>query len=77
VCKINLHTKVHMPGSNDPLVIAVCPQRPWFDTRLGHVRFVVDKVALGHVFSEYFSFPLNSYSFNCSIFINHRVIDAV
>jgi hypothetical protein len=22
-----------------------------------HVRFVVDKVALGHVFSEYFGFP--------------------
>jgi hypothetical protein len=28
-----------------------------FDSRSGHARFVVDKVALGHVFSEYFSFP--------------------
>jgi hypothetical protein len=29
-------------------------------TRSGHVGFVVDKVALGQVFSEYFSFPCQS-----------------
>jgi hypothetical protein len=28
-----------------------------FRARSGHVGFVVDKVALGQVFSEYFSFP--------------------
>jgi hypothetical protein len=28
--------------------------------------FVVDKVALGHVFSEYFSFPANLYFTNFS-----------
>jgi hypothetical protein len=30
------------------------------------VGFVVDKVALGQVFSEHFSFPANIYSTNCS-----------
>jgi hypothetical protein len=33
------------------------PRRPGFDPRSGHVGFVVDKVALGQVFSEYFGFP--------------------
>jgi hypothetical protein len=28
-----------------------------FDPRSGHVGFVVDKVALGRVFSEYFGLP--------------------
>jgi hypothetical protein len=40
---------------------AVCRQLPtsaaWFDPKSGHVASVVDKVALGQVFSEYFSFP--------------------
>jgi hypothetical protein len=30
---------------------------PEFNLRSGNVGFVVDKVALGQVFSEYFSFP--------------------
>jgi hypothetical protein len=30
------------------------------------VGFVVDKVALGQVFSEYFGFPANLRSINCS-----------
>jgi hypothetical protein len=30
------------------------------------VGFVVDQVALGQVFSEYFGFPANLYSTNCS-----------
>jgi hypothetical protein len=40
---------------------------PWLPTaaarvraRSGHVRFVVDKVALGQVFSEYFGLPCQS-----------------
>jgi hypothetical protein len=33
------------------------------------VGFVVDKVALGQVFSEYFGFPANPHSTNCSITI--------
>jgi hypothetical protein len=31
--------------------------------------FVVDKVALRPVFSEYFGFPSNSHSTDCSTFI--------
>jgi hypothetical protein len=30
------------------------------------MRYVVDKVALGHVFSEYFVSPANLHSTNCS-----------
>jgi hypothetical protein len=33
------------------------------------VGFVVDKVALGQVFSEYFGSPANPHSTNCSIII--------
>jgi hypothetical protein len=33
------------------------PPRPWFNPRSGHVGFVVDKVALRHVFPECFRFP--------------------
>jgi hypothetical protein len=33
------------------------PRRPGFDSRSGHVRFVVDKVALGKIFFE-LRFPL-------------------
>jgi hypothetical protein len=33
------------------------------------VGFVVDKVALGQVFSEYFCFPANSHSTDCSTLI--------
>jgi hypothetical protein len=33
------------------------------------VGFVVDKVALGQVFSEYFGFLCQSSSINCSIII--------
>jgi hypothetical protein len=39
------------------LVAGFSPQRPGFEPRSGHVGFVVDKVALGQVFSEYFGFP--------------------
>jgi hypothetical protein len=31
--------------------------RPGFEPGSGHVGFVVDKVALGQVFSEYFGSP--------------------
>jgi hypothetical protein len=33
------------------------------------VGFVVDKVALGQIFSEYFGSPANSHSTDCSTFI--------
>jgi hypothetical protein len=38
------------------LVTGFPSRRPGFDPRSGHVGFVVDKVALGQVFSEYFGF---------------------
>jgi hypothetical protein len=43
------------------LVIGFPPRRPWFDPGSGQVGFVVDKVALEQVFSEYFGF---SYQFS-------------
>jgi hypothetical protein len=42
------------------LVAGFPPQRPGFDPGSGQAGFVVDKVALGHVFSEYFGFPCQS-----------------
>jgi hypothetical protein len=32
-------------------------RRTVFEARSGHMGFVVDKMALGQVFSEYFGFP--------------------
>jgi hypothetical protein len=43
------------------LVAGFPPRRPGFDPRSDHVGLVVvDKVALGQVFSEYFGFPCQS-----------------
>jgi hypothetical protein len=41
-------------------------RRLGFDPGSGQVGFVVDKVALGHVSSEYFGFPAYLRSTNCS-----------
>jgi hypothetical protein len=42
-------------------IVAGLPlRRSGFETGLGHVGFVVDKMALGQVFSEYFGFPCQS-----------------
>jgi hypothetical protein len=48
------------------------PLRPGFDPRSGHVGFVVDKVALGQVFSEYFGFPCQS-SFHQLLHNHHHL----
>jgi hypothetical protein len=37
------------------------PRRPGFNPGSGQVGFVVDKVASGQVFSEYFGFPCHSF----------------
>jgi hypothetical protein len=37
------------------------------------VGFVVDEVELGQIFSEYFGFPANSHSTDCSLFIHHHL----
>jgi hypothetical protein len=39
------------------LVAGFPPRRPAFEPGSGHVGFVVDKVELGQVLSEYFGFP--------------------
>jgi hypothetical protein len=39
------------------LVAGFPPRRSGFEPRSGQVGFVVNKVALGQVFSEYFGFP--------------------
>jgi len=45
------------------------PWRPTFSPRPVHVGFVVDKVAMGQIFYEYFSFPLSVSFHQCSILI--------
>jgi hypothetical protein len=45
------------------LVSCFPPLLPGFEPRSGHVRFVVDKLALGRVFSEFFGF-LCKFSFH-------------
>jgi hypothetical protein len=42
------------------LVAGFPPRRPGFDPGSGQVGYVVDKVALRQVFSEYFGFPCQS-----------------
>jgi hypothetical protein len=42
------------------LVAGLPPRRTGFEPGSGQVGFVVDKVALGQVFSEYFGFPCQS-----------------
>jgi hypothetical protein len=53
--------RCHIPEMAMPelrqLVAGFPPSCPGFDPSCGVVGFVVDKVALGKVFSEYFSFP--------------------
>jgi hypothetical protein len=41
----------------------------WVRAQSGHVGFVVEKVALGQVFSKYFGSPAGSYSTECSTLI--------
>jgi hypothetical protein len=53
------------------LVAGFPPRRPGFDPRSGHVGFVVDKMALGQVFSEYFGFSCQS-SFHQLLHNLHR-----
>jgi hypothetical protein len=43
------------------LVAGFPPRRQVFEPGLSHVGFVVDKVAVGQFFSEYFGFPCQFY----------------
>jgi hypothetical protein len=49
------------------LVAVLSPRRPGFNHGSVHVGFVVDKVALGQVFPEYFGFPLSISFHPCPI----------
>jgi hypothetical protein len=55
---------LHIQGWAAPylkrLVAGFPPRRPGFDPGSGQVEFVVDKMALGQVFPEYFGFPCQS-----------------
>jgi hypothetical protein len=42
-----------------------------FSTTLGHVEFVLDKMSLGQIFSEYFGFPCQFRSTDSSELIFH------
>jgi hypothetical protein len=53
------------------VVAGFSPRRPNFGPRSGYVWFVVDKVALGQVFSEYFGFLYQS-SFHRLLHIHHH-----
>jgi hypothetical protein len=53
------------------LVAGFPPRRPGFDPRSGHVGFVVDKVTLGQVFSD-FGFPCQ-YSFHQLLHNHHHL----
>jgi hypothetical protein len=53
------------------LVVGFPPRRPGFEPVSGQVGFVVDKVALDQVFSEYFGFPYQSSFHQILHFHNH------
>jgi hypothetical protein len=54
------------------LVTGFQPRWPGFAPGSGQVGLVVDKLALGQVFSEYFGSPANLYSTKLSILTNTR-----
>jgi hypothetical protein len=51
------------------LIVILPPRNRGFDTTSVHMRFVVNKVALGHVYLQILSFPLSVSLHQCSIFI--------
>jgi hypothetical protein len=54
------------------MILGFPPRRPGLEPRSGHVGFVVDKVALGQIFSEYFGFPCQ-FSFHRLLHIHHHL----
>jgi hypothetical protein len=57
---------------NECSYVVFPPWRPGFEPRSGHVGFVVGKVALGQVFSEYFGF-LRQSSFHQFLHNHHHL----
>jgi hypothetical protein len=54
------------------LVTAFSPLQPKFSPKLGHVGFVVDKVTLGQIYSEYFDFSWK-FSFHQLLHVNYSL----
>jgi hypothetical protein len=57
------------------LVAGFTTRRPGFEARSGHFGFVVYKVALWWVISDSSVSPANSQSTNCSVLMNHHIIN--
>jgi hypothetical protein len=58
------------------LVAGLSPLGPGFIPGPVHVGFILDKVALGHVYSEDCGFPLSVSFHQCSLFIHSSTMDA-
>jgi len=56
------------------LVYMLLNVRPCFSPRVDHMGFVVDKVALGQVFSKHFGFPSHLLFPQYSILIHHQLL---
>jgi hypothetical protein len=52
-------------------------RRPWLDPRPGYVGFVVDKVTLWWIFSEYLGSAFQFQFSNCETFIHHAVMEDI
>jgi hypothetical protein len=65
--KVKIFWKVRATELCTTMKMNRASRRPVFDRRLGHVGFMVEIVALGQIFSEYFSFP-----YLCSF---HQLLD--
>lgn len=63
------HVILAMPWPRQ-LVASLSLRRPRFDPRLRYVRFVVDGVALGQIFFNYFWFSLSVLIYQCSLVIS-------
>jgi hypothetical protein len=57
------------------LVAGFPRQLPEFEPRSGHVKFVVDEVALGQDLSEYFTFPCE-FSFQSLLYTHYLISGA-
>jgi hypothetical protein len=54
------------------LIVGFPSRRTWFERGSIHVGFLVDKVALGQVFSEYFGFAYQ-FSFHQLLHYHHHL----
>jgi hypothetical protein len=55
--QVKILWKVRAAELSTRIEMSRASRRPWFDPRLGHIRFIAEIVALWQIFSEYFGFP--------------------